>query len=190
MASLPIFMNESYFKHRYRIPSNRKSDYDYSQPGRYFVTICTKGKIPWFGELRNGFMGLNSLGCIVEDELMKTSIIRSNAYVGTHIVMPDHVHVIIHIIQPAEKPSVETPWHGVSTNSDNCVKWKSGVLGSIVQQFKSACTKRIRSMGHINFAWQSRYYDHIIRSDDECEKIGEYIRFNPIRHSLRMVGDV
>lgn len=36
---------------------------DYRQPGDYFVTVCNKGRVPWFGEIRAGMMGLHDAGC-------------------------------------------------------------------------------------------------------------------------------
>jgi REP element-mobilizing transposase RayT len=57
--------------------------------------------------------------------------------------------------------------------------WKSGVLGSIIGQFKQQVTKRIRKTGFRRFHWQLRFYDHIIRDENELNRIRNYIKFNP-----------
>lgn len=72
---------------------------------------------------------------------------------------------------------LEMPHWGVSTRRN----WKPGTLGAIIIQFKSTHTKRIRSEGYDNFAWQSRYYDRIIRNDEEMERIFAYKQGNPAK---------
>jgi putative transposase len=51
----------------------------------------------------------------------------------------------------------------------------------IINQYKSNCTKRIRATGCVDFAWQRRYYDHIIRNGTSLENIRAYILGNPIK---------
>jgi REP element-mobilizing transposase RayT len=108
--------------------------------------------------------------------------------------MPNHIHGIIEIRNNGKNNdfvemsvfAVETPRRGVSTMSDNKPKrggynpkWKPNSLGSIINQFKSICTKRIWKSGSHTFAWQSRYWDHIIRNENYLNKIREYIISNP-----------
>ena len=104
-------------------------------------------------------------GQIALQELEFTQIIRPYINLETWIVMPNHIHAIIEI--------VETPRRGVSTT------WKSGTLGAIINQYKSVCTKRIRALDYIDFAWQPRFYDHIIWNKKELENIHAYILGNP-----------
>jgi putative transposase len=80
-------------KHHRR--SIRLRNYDYSQPGAYFVTICTYQKQCWCGEIKNGQMCLNQLGKIVADEWLKTPKIRPNFQLDEWIIMPNHLHGII-----------------------------------------------------------------------------------------------
>ena len=61
---------------------------------------------------------------------------------------------------------------------------KPNSLGSIIGQFKSACTKRIRKNENNNFAWQANYYDHIIRNQKDLDRIREYIQSNPLKWEL------
>jgi putative transposase len=145
------------FKNKYRISSSRLKSWDYSTPGYYFVTICTNYHVSWFGRVREDKMILSPAGCIVAQELINTGQVRTNVTIESWVVMPNHVHAIIAINEP-----VETPRRGVSTKEN---PWRSGTLGAIINQFRSICTKRIRKMGINNFAWQARFYDHILRNE-------------------------
>jgi REP element-mobilizing transposase RayT len=102
---------------------------------------------------------------------------------GPFIVMPNHVHGIL-IINKSDDPSVggvETPKLGVSTQTggDKNDKWKPGNLGVIVNQYKRICTIQSRKINP-DFAWQSRFYEHIIRDDESYHKIAQYIENNPV----------
>jgi len=88
--------------------------------------------------------------------------------------MPNHIHGIIII---NNEKNIKTTHRVVSTLESNS-------LGSIIGQFKSVTTKRIQAIGHNNFAWQSRFYEHIIRSEDSLKKIREYIHHNPLKWEL------
>ncbi|HAI73814.1 MAG TPA: transposase [Candidatus Moranbacteria bacterium] len=197
------------FKNKYTINSTRLQNYDYSQNGMYFVTICTREKEYFFGEMKNGEMNLSDVGKIVHNEWLQTPKIRNNVFLDEWVIMPNHLHGIIEIrndyidtpeiLQTFEmtQSPVETPRLGVSTIVDvftNDAKtqnenqrggynpnWKPNSLGSIINQFKSVCTKKIRKSNCWYFQWQSRFYDHIIRNDESLNKIREYIIKNPGR---------
>jgi len=85
------------FRNRYVIGSKRYQGYDYSLPGKYFVTICTKNKTPYFGKIENGKMKLSELGICLYYELLKTPGMRSdmNITIDEFVIMPDHIHAII-----------------------------------------------------------------------------------------------
>ena len=161
------------FKNRYRIESARLPSWDYSSPGWYFVTVCTKNKENFFGDVIDGRMCLSEAGRIVAEEWMKTEIIRTNIRLDEWIIMPNHLHGILVIVE--RMTSVETPRRGVSTRS----KWKPGTLGAIINQFKSISTKRIRRSSTTAFAWQPRFYDHIIRKVESLSRIRTYLQHNP-----------
>jgi len=79
------------FKDKFRIPSNRLNGWDYSTPGYYFVTICTKDKKPWFGEIIEEQMILSPAGEIIEQEMENTARIRTNACIDPWVIMPNHI---------------------------------------------------------------------------------------------------
>ena len=79
--------------------------------------------------------------------------------------------------------AVETPKLGVSTAKNNIggknEKWKSNTIGSIINQYKRIVTINARLI-HADFAWQSRFHDHIIRNAQSFEIIQDYIANNPL----------
>lgn len=87
--------NSELFREKYRTKSLRLPNYDYSSNGYYFVTICTKNRENYFGEIKNGIMGLNEIGCITHEQWIKTGELRSNVHLDTFVVMPNHIHGII-----------------------------------------------------------------------------------------------
>ena len=137
-------------------------------------------------------MQLSPIGEIVVQEWGKTQIIRSNVILDEWIIMPNHMHMIVGITHKidstpdVEMPRpVETPRRGVSTPKQSQTmaaseKWAANTLGSVIGQFKGKCTKRIRAQGYDDFAWQSRFYDHIIRTEDALHKTRLYIASNPM----------
>ncbi len=75
--------------------SIRLKEYDYSQPGEYFVTICTHDHKCTLGEIINGEMQLNEIGKIAEEEWLRTAIIRPDIQLDLYVIMPNHIHGII-----------------------------------------------------------------------------------------------
>ena len=189
------------YRDKYRIPSARWVNWDYTRAAWYFVTVCTKDMERFFGEVVGGETKLSGTGKIVAEEWLKTSQIRPGVELDEWQVMPNHFHGILHILDvetarravstkemppPAvsEKetfhrnvstrtPHRETPHRGVST-------LKANSPGAIVGQFKAACTRRIWAAGHSRFAWQTRFFDRLIRTPGELDKIRAYIRHNPL----------
>ena len=78
--------------------SIRLREYDYRQPGAYFITVVAHGRAVLFGEIAGGETRLNEYGRIVEDEWQKSSIIRREIELDAFVVMPNHIHGIVNII--------------------------------------------------------------------------------------------
>jgi len=163
-------MDGNYFNNKYKVDSARLSDWDYSWAGYYFFTICTRDCENYFGEIKNGTMGLNELGCTVWKYWYELPRHYSECILDEFIVMPNHIHGIIQIIELCRRDGA-CP---VST------KYKQHSLSNMIGSLKSACSKTIHKNHDIYFQWQSRFHDHIIRIDTESlEKIRYYIRCNP-----------
>jgi REP element-mobilizing transposase RayT len=165
--------------HRRR--SIRAGIYDYTEPGAYFITLCTYQRQMLFGQIENSTMVLNAFGRIVYEEWLKTAQIRPNVALDAFIVMPNHVHGILYILERLEVGSWATgPVAPTGVRERHL--WNDS-LGSIVGQFKSAAAKRINPLRGVSGVpvWQRNYYEHIIRSDRSLDRIREYIAGNPAR---------
>jgi REP element-mobilizing transposase RayT len=165
--------------HRRR--SIRAGAYDYTEPGAYFITICSHRREPLFGCAENHEMVPNAFGRIVYEEWLKTAQIRPNVAVDAFVVMPNHMHGILYILERLEAGSWATGPVAPTGERDRRL-WNDS-LGSIVGQFKSAAAKRINPLRGVTGVpvWQRNYYEHIIRSDRSLDRIRNYIAANPAR---------
>ena len=153
--------------------TNRLHKYDYSQSGWYYVTICTKNKEDFFGEIVDGKMVLNSVGNIVKHCWFDLINHYLNIELDEFIIVPDHIHGIL-VIRNAHVNCVGTGLKPVPTN-------KTGHgLSEIIRGFKTFSSMKIHYELHINsFSWQRSFYDRIIRNEHEYLAIRQYIRDNP-----------
>jgi putative transposase len=156
----------------YHRKRNRLLEWDYSNAGWYFVTICTDKRKNWFGEIRNGEMILNEIGKIVKKFILEIPKHYSTSNLDIYQIMPNHIHLII-IIENIEMQNSVLPYD------------RYGLISKIVKSFKNAATKEIRkSAENKYFAWQVSFHDHIIRNEISLQKIREYIINNPIKWDL------
>lgn len=79
---------------------SRADWHDYCD-GVYFVTICSADKKHIFGEITDGEMRLSELGMITADCLHEIPAHHPDAEIISHVVMPNHLHIIIAITGPA-----------------------------------------------------------------------------------------
>ncbi|WP_150464967.1 transposase [Francisella sp. SYW-2] len=172
---------------------NRLESFDYSQNSYYFVTICTKDRVNYFGEISNhGKMVLNDCGVIAFDRLKNIPQFYNDVFLDEFIVMPNHIHAII-IIQ---NYNINVGTEQCSVQSDNLAKGtmtaqcavttnEKSNLSQVIKSYKEICTKQIRNaLGLIEFQWQRSFYDHIIRNQESLAKIREYIQNNPAKWHL------
>ena len=173
--------------HGYRVPSARLRAFDYGD-GVFFVTAMTVGRVPWFGRLVGGDVALSPVGRVVVEEWLRTGDLRPGVTLDAFVVMPDHVHGILWIdgdgrtattYGTAQDTGVGTPRRGVSTER-GAGPWRPGVLGAVVNHFKGACTRRIRT-AHPDLAWQARFWDVVIRDAGHLEAARRYVAENPAR---------
>ena len=185
------------FRDRYRIESARAPWWNYGNCGAYFITICTKDRHHYFGEIIDGKMQFSNIGIIADLMWFEIKNHSKNCDLGEFVVMPDHVHGVLILNQDEllnESPKVETR-HALSlplaigtnpigTNPENPSPAQSrfqnqgkNTISSIVGSYKSAVTKHAHRLGY-EFGWQARFHDHIIRDDAELERISDYIRRN------------
>jgi len=179
------------FQNTYRIPSARLQSWDYGSNGLYFITICTHNRECYFGEIENGEMHLSEIGRIVEKEWLKTFDMRPdmNLQMGVFVIMPNHFHAIIIIGKNGYNQRGDgrrDAMHCVFTETNGNDKSKnqfgpqSKNLASIIRGFKIGVTQNARKL-HADFAWQTRFHDHIIRNETSFKTIQTYINENPLK---------
>ena len=173
-----------WYRDSYRIPSTRRCGWDYGDPGSYFITICTKGRVPWFGNIQHGFVCLSDIGSIVYEYWNEIPIHFAHVTIDRFVVMPNHVHGIVRI---NDRAIVETCESHVSTTA-TIPRPMPGSLGSIIGQFKSFVTKRVRIIDP-EFAWQTRFHDNIIRNHRAMVRIRRYITRNPMEWNQEHISN-
>jgi len=157
--------------------SIRLKDFDYSQPGGYFVTVCAQGHRQIFGAVRGDEMLPNMLGLIVENEWLRTPLLREGTTLDAFVVMPNHFHGIL-MIEDCEATMHRGP------TFERFGRPVTSSLSTIMRSFKAAVSRRSRRLcPHACDIWQPRFYDHIIRDERCLEKIRDYILSNPARWS-------
>src|SRR5687768_3301385 len=105
------------FKNKYRIASARLASWDYSHPGSYFITICTKKRKHFFGEIINKEMYLNDVGIIADQCWSAIPDHFENTTLGEFTIMPNHIHGIIIIndgVETGHALSPDKPGTGLS----------------------------------------------------------------------------
>lgn len=167
----------------HRRQSIRLKGYDYTQEGAYFVTICTHEQQHLFGEIVNGKMRLNEYGRIVRDEWNRTAQIRSEIEIDEFIIMPNHFHGIIVIIDcghSARRGTARRARTDADATTEHFGTPVSGSIPTIVRSFKSAVSKRINAIRNTPAAqvWQRNYYEHVVRDELDLHRIREYIHTN------------
>jgi putative transposase len=156
--------------------SLRLKNYDYAQAGVYFVSICAQSRACLFGNIVNEEMVLNVVGKIVAEEWIKTVEIRNNIELDEWVVMPNHFHGIL-VINECRGTARRAP------TVEQFGKPVPGSIPTIIRSFKSAVTKRINELRKSPGAkiWQRNYYEHIIRDENELNRMREYITNNPLK---------
>ncbi len=151
-------MNNNEFPKR---KANRLANYDYSQNGAYFITICVKDKQPIlsrikFNSIYPNEIQLSKFGTIIANEILNIENRYDNIKVLDYVIMPNHVHLIIQLYN------------------------QNYSLGQVIGSFKSIATLQCKRIGYTDDKlFQRNYYDHIIRNEDDYFTKANYIKNNP-----------
>ncbi len=160
----------------------RLKAYDYAQNGGYFVTICACDRASLFGEIVDHEMRLNDYGKIVEEEWLRTAVLRPYAELDAYVIMPNHFHGIVAILQDSvgARRALPLPSQVLPRQFG---KPPAHSLSSIIGSFKSAVSRRVNLVrGTPGLpVWQRNYHEHIIRTPRQLERLREYIAANPAR---------
>jgi REP element-mobilizing transposase RayT len=157
--------------------SIRLKEYDYSQSGAYFVTICTHNKECLFGEIVDGKMILNDAGKIVQTVWYEISEHVDHVELDQFVIMPNHIHGIIVLHDGCRDTACCAP------TVERFGKLITGSLPTIIRSFKSAITKRINELHETpgQKIWQRNYYERVIRNENELNQVRQYIVDNPAK---------
>ncbi len=152
---------------RHHRRSIRLRGYDYSLSGAYFVTVCVQGRAQLLGDIWDGRMVPSEAGRMVEDVWTQLASRFPCVELDAFTLMPNHVHGIV-LIDRSTVP-----------------------LGDVVGAFKSVTTHEyvvgVKGPGWPAFErrlWQRNYYEHVVRDEDELNRIRDYILVNPMRWEL------
>ena len=160
---------------------NRIENYDYSQVGTYFLTICTQDRkkilsnisvgtpVPGCPEETGRDSGHPTIKLLPHGKVADKFIRHMDAFynhlsVDKYVIMPNHIHLLITIHDGH-------PGRGVPT--------RTSVIARFVGTFKRFCNKEYGEN-----IWQSRYYDHVIRNQQDYNEVWEYIENNPIKWAI------
>ncbi|MCX6727001.1 MAG: transposase [Candidatus Shapirobacteria bacterium] len=170
------------FAEHYLIESPRLKNWDYSTPGIYFITICTVHHNNFFGKVIDNKMELSKMGIIAKTELVKTFEIRKSVKLHEYVIMPNHVHILMEIINNNYDYKCRDVLQNVSTEDKvkeyfSNISPKGNSISNIIKQFKSSVTRLINPKT-VFFGWQPRFYDQIIKTKEEYFVIKKYIQNN------------
>ena len=172
--------NMAYEATNHQRRSIRLQGYDYTQAGAYFVTLCAHNRERLFGEIVDGTVRLNNLGEIVAEQWLQTGVLRQEITLDTWVVMPNHFHGIVMIVDADLRGG-----RGTARRAPTVERFGQPVPGSlstIVRSFKSAATKRINQARSTPGApvWQRNYWEHVVRNETDLHELRQYICSNPL----------
>ncbi len=199
-------MNNELFKNKYRVPSIRLKGFDYGQNASFFVTVCTKDRNNYFGKMKptiertenwedefiyHNYLEKTKIGQIAIDFWKSIPLHHPYVKLDTFVVMPNHVHGILIFDKLANNPKpAETHCNAslpsipfANLDSLDCINKfgpQSKNLSSVLRGYKAA-VKTEAIIRKIDFSWQPRFHDRIIRNEEEYERIKNYILNNPIK---------
>ena len=171
----------------------RLKDYDYSSNGSYFITICTKDRECYFGEIKDNKMGFSVIGEIAQKFIVEISNHFENVKLDEFIVMPNHVHCILnlrepnvgtrHVVSLQNESNINVGTSHVMSlqmghNKNEFSKPVPGSISVVIQQFKSSVKRWCNQNEYSYFQWQSRFHDYVIRNYDSYLEIKNYIHSN------------
>ena len=159
--------------------NNRLADYDYSQPGAYFITVCVKDHKCLLSTIvgADAHIGPNSPASVGADTYISPYLkltpignvvekyIRTIPGIGSYVIMPNHVHMIVRI--SATDARQGPMWASAPTR---------GSIPSMIRSWKILVSKELGQS-----IWQRSYYDHVIRDEKDYLRIAQYIEENPAK---------
>lgn len=181
------------YKNKYRIESARKPGWDYAANGAYFITICTRDRQHFFGDIQNRKMNLSIAGEIAHKFWYEILDRFPHVQLDAFVVMPNHIHGIL-IIDRVPVSACRDAINRVSTTNhathkstnpggitaDHNPMLSDGSISKIIRSYKGRCTFEIVKILP-EFAWHPRFHDRIIHNCTDIDRVRQYIETNPER---------
>ncbi len=142
---------------------NRLQSFDYSAPHAYFITICTKDRVPLLGNIvgassaRPPYCDLSPYGYAVKQAVLCITDHYPAVVNEKYVIMPNHLHLLLRICADEHGRALLAP-----------------TISHIIQHLKGVVTKEL------GFSiWQKSFHDHIVRNEHDYQMIWQYIDNNP-----------
>lgn len=156
---------------------------DYNQ-GNFFITICTQSMKNYFGGIHDETMYYSKVGAFAAEQLQMAENYNPMIEIPLYVVMPNHIHAIVslrpsQLFNPRDVPTTErnpNPFMRAFPEERRIVP----ALSKYVTSLKGSVTKYARE-NEIEFGWQPRYHDHLIRNSQDLNRIRDYIQNNVAR---------
>ncbi len=180
----------------YHRKTNRLKDYDYSNIGAYFITICiqerheilckivgTDDVITRDAGTSSPTIQLTEYGKIVDEYIHTIPKKYPHIRVDTYVIMPDHVHMVLTIVGEGSPLPQNNYGKNINNTHGTGNPSPTTTIGNIIGWFKYQTTKQINILWNTpgQHIWQRSYHDHIIRSEQDYHNICQYINENPMR---------
>ncbi len=172
------------FKGKYRGGTVRWAKWDYAASAWYFVTICTKNKNHFFGEIT--VQPQNIAVPTADTEPQNIAVLRAThigqtaqdcwltipqhfpfVVLDAFVVMPNYIHGLFYFDKPNHEFQAGNKF---GTQSQN--------LASVIRGYKTGVTVEARKQ-NIEFDWQDGFHEHVVKDEAEFNEIQNYIINNP-----------
>jgi len=174
------------FQNKYRISTARLQNWDYGWNAPYFVTICTQNRKCYFGDIVETQFSASELGTLAQKYWNEIPQHFPFVQLDVFVLMPNHVHGIIIINKNDDRDAInrvstrqsQLENNGGITGNNNPMLHEN--LSRIIRWYKGRTSFECRNI-YADFAWQTRFHDHIIRDNKSYNKIKSYIIENPLK---------
>ena len=142
---------------------NRLTEYDYSTPNAYFITVCAdKRKNMFWQDTETAIdcvenIPLTSLGIMVQQSVRNIPQHYPAITVDNFVIMPNHIHLLLQINTSGDGRSMIAP-----------------TISTVVRLMKADVSRKAGFP-----VWQKGFYDHVIRNETDYREIWNYIEGNP-----------
>lgn len=149
-------------------------NHDYGAAWIYYVTLVTEGRNNYLSKIISGNtakINLSKIGLIANQYWLDIPKHYPFVQLDEYVIMPNHIHGLLYFNKPEHEYRIQKP---------NTFGPQSMNLAAVIRGYKSAL-KTYATTNEVPFGWQPRYYDSVVRSEEDLNKIRSYIRSNPAK---------